>query len=272
MGDHHAVIHSCTCPDSAPLPGLRCDPGRATIGCVDTVRDTGRTATRPEVSATAYQRLRDLVAEGRLAAGAPLIEADLSKWLGVSRTPIRAALQRLQQEGFVTPSPVGQILRPIVSPLTASDLREVFLMVGALEAAAARIAAGLDACARDTLVGSLERITGDLRAAGAARPPDLAQALDLCRRFHRMVVEAGAGPRLQAEFDVLQPQAERYGRVYAAAVLLAIDQTVAEYEAISAAIGAGDPDGAERGVAVSWRRSADRFRHVVATLGELGTW
>ncbi|MBE3099426.1 MAG: GntR family transcriptional regulator, partial [Planctomycetes bacterium] len=54
---------------------------------VDTVRDTGQTPARPEVTVAAYRRLRDLIAGGRLAAGAPLIEADLSKWLGVSRTP-----------------------------------------------------------------------------------------------------------------------------------------------------------------------------------------
>ncbi|MBE3072788.1 MAG: GntR family transcriptional regulator, partial [Acidobacteria bacterium] len=145
---------------------------------MDTVRDTGQAPARPEVTAAAYRRLRDLIAGGRLAAGAPLIEADLSKWLGVSRTPIRAAVQRLQQEGFVTPSPVGQVLRPVVSPLSAGDLRELFLMVGALEAAAARLAASLEGRARGTLAGSLDRLVRDLRAAGDARPPDLVRSLD----------------------------------------------------------------------------------------------
>ena len=56
---------------------------------------------RQEVTALAYGRLRELIVSGRLAPGAPLIETDLSKRLGVSRTPVRAALQRLQQEGFV---------------------------------------------------------------------------------------------------------------------------------------------------------------------------
>lgn len=230
---------------------------------LDTKRDTGLSS---------YLRLRELIATGRLAPGAPLIEADLSKRLGVSRTPVRAALQRLQQEGFAAQSPVGETLRPIVSPLTSDDLCEVFLMVGALEASAAHAAASLERSAREALACELEQVNAGLRAATDARPPDLASAHALHARFHRLLAGAAAGPRLRGELDVLLPQAERYARAYAPATWYALEETLHEQGAIVAALRAGDGDAAEQHVAGSWRRSVDHYRRVIAMVGEQGTW
>jgi DNA-binding GntR family transcriptional regulator len=226
---------------------------------------------RLDVTAIAYGKLRELIVSGRLAPGAPLIETDLSSRLGVSRTPVRAALQRLQQEGFVNTVSVGQMVRVVVAPLTADDMGEVFLMTGALEAAAARLAAGLDAGPRAALVDETARLNAELRAASEARPPDLVRAQDLHARFHR-AFSGVAGPRLRAELDVLQPQAERYERVYTSAVIFSFDESAGEREAIVEALRAGDPDRAEEAVARSWRGCTNRYRQVVTILGERGSW
>ncbi len=231
-----------------------------------------RLVPRQEVTSTAYQRLRDLIVAGRLAAGAPLIETELSARLEVSRTPVRAALQRLQQEGFVTASRAGTMLRAAVAPLTAADMREVFLMVGALESAAARMAAGLEPAAREALAAEMAKLADELHAASSSRPPDILRAHELHVRFHRVCTAAGAGPRLLAELDVLQPQAERYERVYASAVVHAFDEASREHAAIVEALCAGDGDAAERAVQRNWRGSAERYRQVVTILGERGNW
>ena len=227
---------------------------------------------RKEATASAYQEVRDLIVSGRLAPGAPLVEAELSQRLGVSRTPVRAALQRLQQEGFVTSARAGTMLRAMVAPLTGDDMREVFLLVGALESAAARLAAGLDQTRRGALADRLERTAAELRDAAAARPPDLVRAHDLHVSFHRTCSEAAAGPRLISELDVLQPQAERYQRVYTSAIVQASDEAAREHAAITEAIRAADLDGAERAVAHNWRASAERYSQVVTILGERGNW
>jgi len=227
---------------------------------------------RREVTASAYGRLRDLIVSGRLAPGAPLIETDLSKRLGVSRTPVRAALQRLHQEGFVRALSVGQMLRVVVAPLTAEDMREVFLMAGALEAAGARLAAGLETEPRRTLVAEMERLNEDLQAASASRPPDLVRAQDLHVRLHRAFSLAAAGPRLRAELEVLQPQAERYERIYATALIFAFEESLDEHAAIVAAVAAGDADAAEDAVSRNWRGCVRRYRQVVTILGERGNW
>ena len=224
------------------------------------------------MTSSAYQKVRDLIVSGRLAPGAPLVEVELSQRLGVSRTPVRAALQRLQQEGFVTSSRAGTMLRAMVAPLTGDDMREVFLLVGALESAAARLAADLDQAPRAALADRLEQTANGLRDAAASRPPDLARAHDLHVRFHRICSEAAAGPRLISELDVLQPQAERYQRVYTSAIVQASDEAAREHAAITEAIRAGDLDAAERAVAHNWRASAERYSQVVTILGERGNW
>jgi DNA-binding GntR family transcriptional regulator len=213
-----------------------------------------------------------VIVSGRLAPGAPLVEAELSQRLGVSRTPVRAALQRLQQEGFVTSSRAGTMLRAMVAPLTADDMREVFQMVGALESAAARLAAGLEPSRREALAAALSQTADDLRDACGARPPDVVRAHDLHVRFHRTCTEAAAGPRLLAELEVLQPQAERYQRVYTSAIVQSSDEAAREHAAIVEAIRAGDRDETERAVARNWRASAERYGQVVTILGERGNW
>ena len=94
--------------------------------------------SRPE---QVYARLRDLIVEGLLAPGSRIVETEIASRLGVSRTPVREALQRLQQEGYVMGSPGAQQSRLTVAPLTQNDVYELLNIVGALEGMGARGAA-----------------------------------------------------------------------------------------------------------------------------------
>ncbi|HOC16921.1 MAG TPA: GntR family transcriptional regulator [Vicinamibacterales bacterium] len=256
-----------------PNADLDHDPALAAFaGAPGAAGARGGNGGRQEVTAGAYRRVRELIVAGRLAPGAPLIETDLSRRLGVSRTPVRAALQRLHSEGFVAASRSGQMLRAFVSPLTADDMREVFLMVGSLESVAARLAAALEPGRRAVLADRLAALDRELAAAAAVRPPDLVHAQDLQVRFRQAFVQAASGPRLCAELDVLEAQAERYERVYTGAVLLAFEEGAAGRASIAAAIGRGDAEAAERAVADYWRAAADRYGQVVSILGERGNW
>ena len=89
----------------------------------------------------AYRRLRELIVTGKLAPGSRIIETSVVGRLGVSRTPVRAALQRLQQEGYVVVTSPGQQSRMAVAPLTQEDAIELFGMVSAVEGLAANGAA-----------------------------------------------------------------------------------------------------------------------------------
>ena len=95
-----------------------------------TVPGKARKRARPQ---QVYERLRELIIDGRLAPGARIVETDVAARLGVSRTPVRGALQRLQQEGFVVDSPTLQQTRPTVAPLTSEDARELLLEFGDID-------------------------------------------------------------------------------------------------------------------------------------------
>src|SRR5205085_315994 len=79
---------------------------------------------------------------GRLAPGSRVIESDIAERLGVSRTPVRSALHRLQQEGYIVGVGRGSEQRLTVAPLTQDDARDLFAIIGAIEGLAAQHAAG----------------------------------------------------------------------------------------------------------------------------------
>src|SRR3954462_7172828 len=125
--------------------------------------------SRPE---QVYTRLRDLIVQGLLSPGSRIIETEIASRLGVSRTPVREALQRLQQEGFVMGSPGGQQSRLTVAPLTRADVHELLNIVGALEGLGAYEAASLDEAKRRALAAELRRINNEFHEAGKKTPPE----------------------------------------------------------------------------------------------------
>jgi DNA-binding GntR family transcriptional regulator len=225
--------------------------------------------SRPE---QVYSRLRDLIVQGLLAPGSRIVETEIANRLGVSRTPVREALQRLQQEGYVIGSPGAQQSRLTVAPLTRDDVYELLNIVGALEGMGARGAGLLPATERKTLIRDLKQLNQDFHGAGRATPIDHGALYDVDERFHRRIVEASAGPRLLALHDAVKPQAERYIRMYISMLTSDIRTSVYEHDIILSAIDEGRADDAELAVQVNWRHAADRLSKVIAMAGERGAW
>jgi DNA-binding GntR family transcriptional regulator len=227
-------------------------------------------APKQTLAEDVYRQLRDLIVSLKLSPGTSLSESELTVRLGVSRTPIRQVLQRLQQEGFAVVQQVGWVSRMLVAPMTLEDMRELHAILSVLEGLAARSAAELPAEERTALASRLRQLNEELRVAwraGAVR-----DAQDLHVQFHRAFVEAAAPRRLRSELDALQPQVERYERVYTGAIASEFSQSLEEHEAIAAAIASGDADLAERSVIDNWRRGSERYAKVVRNLGERGSW
>ena len=219
-----------------------------------------------------YARLRELIVGGLLAPGSRIVETEIASRLGVSRTPVREALQRLLQEGYVLDTLGAQQSRLTVAPLTRDDVHELLTVVGALEGIAAQHAASLDADARTAPAKALREANGDFHRAGRATPIDHELLYDADERFHRRIVEAGAGPRLLALYDAVKPQAERYIRMYISMLTGDIRSSVAEHDIIIGAITEGRRDDAESAVESNWRHAADRLSRVIELAGERGAW
>lgn len=237
-------------------------------------RSSGEVASAPHGSRPeqVYSRLRDLIVQGLLSPGSRIIETEIAGRLGVSRTPVREALQRLQQEGFVTGSPGAQQSRLTVAPLTRTDVHELLNVVGVLEGFGAYEAASLDELRRHALAGELREINGEFHRAGRRTPPEHSALYDADDRFHRKIVEANGGPRLLALHDSVKPQAERYIRMYISMLTGDIATSVAEHEAITAGIEEGHADVAQNAVVLNWRHAADRLSRVIELAGERGSW
>jgi len=231
-----------------------------------------KAAGRGESISRAYDQLRELIVRGRLAPGSRVVESELADRLGVSRTPTRSALHRLQQEGYVTAPDRLKERRLIVAPLTQDDARELFQIVGSLEGLAARYAAELPAQERAALVRQLRQLNKELAQVARSPRPDPLKIFDLDTAFHFAYVEEGAGPRLLALHAATKPQAERYIRLYISALVDEITTSVEEHNVIIRRIADGDAVGAQQAVDTNWRNAAVRLAKVIATLGERGSW
>ncbi len=218
-----------------------------------------------------YHELRALIVSGQLPPGARIAERAVVARMGLSRTPVRSALHRLQQEGFVASVGRAGDQRLIVTPLTRGDGREVFLIVGHLEGLAAREAATLPADRRAQLVRRLREVNRQLAVAsrGKASPSRL---FDLDLEFHQTYVEGVVGPRVVALHRAIKPQSERYARLYVNVLLDELPTSVKEHEAITAAIAKGNPTAAQHAVETNWQNAATRLAAVIAEHGERGSW
>lgn len=231
-------------------------------------RQPGRRA-RPDV---VYAELRELIVRGRLAPGSRIVETDVAERLSVSRTPVRGALQRLQQEGYIQSKPSLQQSRPIVAPLTREDAYELFSIVAEIEGLAARFAAEIPAKKRAALAKGLSSINDTFKRLAEARKQNHNRLWELDESFHRKYVEASAGPRLLALHNAVKPQAERYERLYVSLLSRDLSPSVREHASIIRAIRAGDAAAAQSAVQANWRNAAKRLGQVIENVGERGRW
>ncbi len=227
-------------------------------------RSRARQRPAPTLADAAYSRLRDSIVTLRLAPGARLTEVELGRRLGISRTPVRAALLRLQQEGLVVTRGAKRSGRVTVAPMTAADMRELFLMVGALDGIAARLAAELPESPRRAVAGAAEAINARLRSLSGSGAAEIRAAQALDTDFHNCYEQAASGPRLLAKLAALHGRRERYIRAYTQALFQAHRQQESfdEHAAIIAAIAAGDADAAERHAVSNHRNALERYSRV----------
>lgn len=147
-----------------------------------------RAVERQTLSEQIYQSLKRAIIERDLAPGERLKEFEIAESLGASRTPVREALSKLEQQGFVRPHRSGGLT---VVELSKEDVVEVFGLMKVLETYAAQLAAERISPRRleqlEKLCDRAERVVeGDGEVLG-----------ELNRRFHELLVETAGHRRLQ---------------------------------------------------------------------------
>lgn len=150
-------------------------------------------------SGSTYALIRDAILEGVYAPGAPLVELSLAKQYGVSRTPIREALTRLEQDGLVVRGVRGLVVRER-SPEEILDIYEARLV---LEAAVVKAAAGrhtqLDRVRIENAVRECDATTG--------HPDKMVAANDA---FHRAIWRSGHNEAFIGLLEQLRMHLVRY--------------------------------------------------------------
>jgi DNA-binding GntR family transcriptional regulator len=140
-----------------------------------------------------YGSLRDAISDGRIAGGERVREEEVARNLGVSRTPVREALQRLQQRGILILGP-GRGL--VVAQLSHEQVVELYAMREILEGSAARFAAMNATTAEITTLYQLQE---ELRTAEG----DDMLHITLNRRFHQAIYEAAHNRYLMQTLESL---------------------------------------------------------------------
>jgi DNA-binding GntR family transcriptional regulator len=181
--------------------------------------------------------LREAIVNLRLRPGEPLREAALAEKLGVSKTPLREAFARLEQEGLVeTTSFKGAV----VTGYSERDLKEIYELRALLEGAAARSAAEH---ADDATLRALRDVLDRSRALRDAS--DLVGLAELLGRFDVIVYSQVTNDRIGALIDNLRAHLTRIGRL-TEDIPGRVEASVEEHAAIVDAILARNPDEAER--------------------------
>lgn len=207
------------------------------------------------------QRLRDAleddIVNGRLRPGDRLDPEQLSERFGVSRTPVREAIQQLSASGLVRVAPKrGTFVTEIGLP----QLIEMFEVMAELEGMCGRLAAGrIDADAAESLRAALARCR---EAAGRGDSDDYYYENE---HFHHCIYDATGNAFLAAEARRLQARLMPYRRLQLR-VRRRVRRSVEEHEAIVEAILDGDAARAERRLNEHVLVQGERFTDLVASV------
>jgi DNA-binding GntR family transcriptional regulator len=150
----------------------------------DALRNTSR-------SEFVFASLRDAIWEGRFAPGERIPEEEIAHSLGVSRTPVRDALRRLQERGMLV---IGAGRSLVVAELSKQQVLELYAMREILEGSAARFAAQH---ANEAEIDLLHRVLDEFDK----HQDDARMLVALNRRFHRAICEAAHNRYLIATLD-----------------------------------------------------------------------
>jgi DNA-binding GntR family transcriptional regulator len=150
----------------------------------------------------AYSAIKEAILSLKLEPGTPLVENELAQQLGISKTPVRDALQELEREGFVM-----RVLfkGTFVTDVTMKSMTEVFQLRAVLEGLAVRLAAPL------FTPQELDQIAADLTAAEAALSKgNLALCSKQGQKLHKAIINKVDNQRLTTIIHNLDDHVQRF--------------------------------------------------------------
>ena len=158
----------------------------------DLGRRSGAAGGLASLELLAYERIKQAIITLTFPPDSPIVEVQLAERLGISKTPLRAALMQLEREGLVVSVPYKGSR---VAPITLTRITQLYQLREAIELYAVRD--GIRSCT-DADFDALEQILQRQEQAVAVRDYDAANVLD--GQFHRYLVDRLENPYLSEIF------------------------------------------------------------------------
>ncbi|NLA59062.1 MAG: GntR family transcriptional regulator [Firmicutes bacterium] len=184
-----------------------------------------------------FENLREAIITGQLRPGERLMEVQIAEELGVSRTPVREAIRKLELEGLVVMVPRKGAY---VSNVSIKDISDIFQIRRALEGLAAELAA--DRLTEEQLE-ELEQLL--VRTAETVEKLDILTTVDMDTGFHQVIYEASRNEKLSSMLYHLREQIQRF-RTQSLSRPGRLEQALLEHRAIMDALKERDGELARR--------------------------
>ena len=201
--------------------------------------------------------IEELIFDGTYPDGTRLDEAALAERFGVSRTPVREALQRLALPGLVDQIPRRGVFVRQPGPV---ELMEMFEVMAELEAAAGRLAARRIS---DAALGDLEAANAECRRAMDAQ--DVGAYYSENRRFHEIIYAQSGNSFLKAEAERLHRRLRPFRRQQLR-LRGRLAQSMAEHENIVDALTRGDANAAADALRAHVAVQGEKFHYLMTSL------
>jgi DNA-binding GntR family transcriptional regulator len=190
----------------------------------------------------AFTAIRAAIVDGTLEPEERLVDAELSAWLGVSRTPIREALARLEAAGLVQTRPGRYTM---VSPLDVRAMKDAQAVAAAMHELAMR--AAVPVMTPDHIAAMR---TANERFALALRTGDVDAAITADDEFHAVAIDLYANQAVRSVLDQYTPVLRRMERARFSSLIGR--SSVAQHAGIADLAEQGDADGAAREARLNW--------------------
>lgn len=148
-----------------------------------------------------FESLREAIIQGRLRPGERLMEIQLAEEMGVSRTPVREAIRKLELEGFVVMVPRKGAY---VAGISVKDIVDIFEVRAALEGLAAGLAA------ERITEEEMDQLERSIHKINVSAEEDLQAVVEGDTAFHALIYKSSRNQRLEQIIINLHEQINRF--------------------------------------------------------------
>jgi DNA-binding GntR family transcriptional regulator len=219
------------------------------------------TTPRTNAAELAYAAVRRKILDAEWPPGASVLEGAIALELGLSRTPVREALVRLQQDGLIEIVPRHGMR---VAALSPADMREIYQVLGSLEPTAVELLAARAPTRRE--LAPLSQACDAMARALRGPAPDLAAWAVADEAFHAGLAKLCGNRRLAAMIMMVWDQAHR-ARMFTLRLRALPRASTDEHRAVLDAVLAGDPARAAKLYAAHRRRGGAELMAIIEKHG-----